>query len=227
MENKENRDNEPIIKLEHLTKVLSKKKILDDINQEFYGGKVYGIRGKNGSGKTMLMRSIAGLILPTDGHVVINGEIVSNKNAIPDSIGILLENPSFLAEYSGFKNLRLLADLNCDLSDSDIEELLVKVGLEDQMNKKYGEYSLGMKQRLGVAAAIMGEPQIVLLDEPINAIDGDGVAQICSVIHELRTPDHVIIVTCHDIEELEYLSDEIIKISEGKIIHETDEISTT
>lgn len=222
MENNENRDNQPIIKIEHLTKIINKKMILDDINQEFYGGKVYGIRGKNGSGKTMLMRSIAGLILPTKGQIIINGKIVTKKNAIPNSIGILLENPSFISEYSGYKNLRLLADLNCNLTNADIENLLDKVGLQDQMHKKYGEYSLGMKQRLGVAAAIMGEPQIVLLDEPINAIDGDGVEQIRNVIHELKTPDHVVIVTCHDIEELEYLSDEIIKISEGKIIHEAE-----
>lgn len=220
MENEKNRSDQPVIEIKNMTKILKGRKVLDEIDYDFYGGKIYGLRGKNGSGKTMLMRCIAGLVIPTSGEIIINGEKLSGKNSFPKSIGVLLENPSFLDEYSGLKNLRLLADLNCSLSDEQLEELMVKVGLDDQKNKKYSEYSLGMKQRLGVAAAIMGSPQIILLDEPINAIDGEGVEQIRQAIHGLRSPDRVIIVSCHDIEELEFLSDEIIKISEGKIQYE-------
>ena len=207
-----------ILKAEHIEKTIQGKRILCDIDLELKSGLVYGIVGRNGSGKTMLMRCIAGLIRPTQGEIRIKGKPLDKKHSIPPSIGLLLENPSFLGEYTGFRNLKLLADLKDGLSDRQIEELMIQVGLEEQMNKRYEAYSLGMKQRLGVAAAIMGSPDIILLDEPINAIDGDGVNQIRDVIRDLRAPGRAIIVSCHDLEEMQLLADEILVISEGRIV---------
>ena len=136
---------------------------------------------------------------------------------MPESIGILIENPSFLGEYSGFENLKMLASINLSLADEEIDELLEQVGLSEQRDKKFGKYSLGMKQRLGVAAAIMGNPEIILLDEPINAIDGEGVEQMRQVILGMRDEGRIIIVACHDKEEMELLADEIIVMVEGEV----------
>ena len=208
------------IEIQGLEKKIKGNLVLKDINLELTGGTIYGLQGKNGCGKTMLMRTIAGLILPTKGRVVINGKELHKDISIPESIGILIENPSFLADYSGFDNLKMLAMLQGNVSDEEIKELLVQVGLETAGKKKYGKYSLGMKQRLGVAAAIMGKPEIILLDEPINAIDGEGVEEIRKVIRSLCSDERIIIVACHDKEEMALLADEIIQMREGVIISE-------
>lgn len=199
-----------------LEKTIKKNTVLSNINLTLTGGKIYGIQGKNGCGKTMLMRCIAGLILPTKGEIYINDKILHRDMSIPESIGILIENPSFLPHYSGKQNLSLLAKLwNQNI---DIDALIAEVGLEENADKKFSAYSLGMKQRLGIAAAIMGKPDIILLDEPINAIDGDGVEEIRKVILDLKDENRIIMIACHDKEEMELLADEIIPMREGKIM---------
>ncbi|MCI8338394.1 MAG: ATP-binding cassette domain-containing protein [Lachnospiraceae bacterium] len=205
------------IEIHGLTKRMKGNEVLKGIDLQLEGGKIYGVQGKNGCGKTMLMRSIAGLILPTEGEIVINGKKLHRDISVPESIGILIENPSFLGEYSGFENLKMLASINLSLADEEIDELLERVGLSEQRDKKFGKYSLGMKQRLGVAAAIMGNPEIILLDEPINAIDGEGVEQMRQVILGMRDEGRIIIVACHDKEEMELLADEIIVMVEGEV----------
>ncbi len=205
------------IEIHGLTKRMKGNEVLKGIDLQLEGGKIYGVQGKNGCGKTMLMRSIAGLILPTEGEIVINGKKLHRDISVPESIGILIENPSFLGEYSGFENLKMLASINLSLADEEIDELLEQVGLSEQRDKKFGKYSLGMKQRLGVAAAIMGNPEIILLDEPINAIDGEGVEQMRQVILGMRDEGRIIIVACHDKEEMELLADEIIVMVEGEV----------
>lgn len=205
------------IEIHGLTKRIKGNEVLKGIDLQLEGGKIYGVQGKNGCGKTMLMRSIAGLILPTEGEIVINGKKLHRDISVPESIGILIENPSFLGEYSGFENLKMLASINLSLADEEIDELLEQVGLSEQRDKKFGKYSLGMKQRLGVAAAIMGNPEIILLDEPINAIDGEGVEQMRQVILGMRDEGRIIIVACHDKEEMELLADEIIVMVEGEV----------
>lgn len=206
------------IQLKHVSKRIKQDILLDDISLEFQGGKVYGLQGKNGSGKTMLMRAICGLITLSEGEIDINGDILHKDISFPESIGALLENPSFLNGYTGLENLKLLADIQGKIKEKELRECLTKVGLEADDKRVYRKYSLGMKQKLGIAAAVMGSPDIVILDEPINALDEAGVEKVREILRELKAKGSVIIVACHDREELNLLSDEIINISEGRII---------
>ncbi|MBQ8317707.1 MAG: ATP-binding cassette domain-containing protein [Lachnospiraceae bacterium] len=208
------------IEFDNVYKCIAGKPILKDINYKFFGGKIYGLRGKNGCGKTMLMRSIAGLMKPTNGRILINKKELYKDIEIPDSIGVLIENPAFLPEYSGFKNLKYLADIKNQITEEEIRCVLNKVGLDSNDKRIVRKYSLGMKQKLGIAAAIMEKPSIVLLDEPINALDESGVEKVKKCIMDLKEDNRIIIVACHDRDELNYLSDTIILMSEGKIIGE-------
>ena len=205
------------ISIEHVTKKIKDATILKDICLEMKGGTVYGLQGKNGSGKTMLMRAISGLIRPTSGRIVINGEQLHKNISIPRSIGLLLENPSLLPEYDASQNLKLLAKMQGGVPEEEIRQLIRDVGLDDAGHKKVEKYSLGMKQRLGIAAAILGSPDIILLDEPINAIDGEGVEEIRSLILSLKNEKRIIIVACHDKEEMNLLADEIVHLRDGRI----------
>ena len=205
------------ISIEHVTKKIKDATVLKDICLEMKGGTVYGLQGKNGSGKTMLMRAISGLIRPTSGRIVINGEQLHKNILIPRSIGLLLENPSLLPEYDASQNLKLLAKMQGGVPEDEIRQLIRDVGLEDAGHKKVEKYSLGMKQRLGIAAAILGSPDIILLDEPINAIDGEGVEEIRSLILSLKNEKRIIIVACHDKEEMNLLADEIVHLRDGRI----------
>lgn len=205
------------ISIEHVTKKIKNATVLKDICLEMKGGTVYGLQGKNGSGKTMLMRAISGLIRPTSGRIVINGEQLHKNISIPRSIGLLLENPSLLPEYDASQNLKLLAKMQGGVPEEEIRQLIRDVGLEDAGHKKVEKYSLGMKQRLGIAAAILGSPDIILLDEPINAIDGEGVEEIRILILSLKNEKRIIIVACHDKEEMNLLADEIVHLRDGRI----------
>lgn len=205
------------ISIEHVTKKIKDATVLKDICLEMKGGTVYGLQGKNGSGKTMLMRAISGLIRPTSGRIVINGEQLHKNISIPRSIGLLLENPSLLPEYDASQNLKLLAKMQGGVPEEEIRQLIRDVGLDDAGHKKVEKYSIGMKQRLGIAAAILGSPDIILLDEPINAIDGEGVEEIRSLILSLKNEKRIIIVACHDKEEMNLLADEIVHLRDGRI----------
>ena len=205
------------IKITDVNKTIKKAPILRDINLEFTGGKVYGLRGKNGSGKTMLMRAICGLITPDSGIIDIDGKILGKDISFPESIGVLIENPSFISNYTGFKNLKILASIQNRISDDEIRDAIRKVGLDPDDKRTFKKYSLGMKQRLGIAAAIMERPDIVILDEPINALDEAGAGLIKGLLDELKANGSLIIIACHDTEELNYLSDEIYEIYDGEI----------
>lgn len=208
------------IEVKNYTKMIKGSTVLDNVNVVFESGKIYGLKGKNGSGKTMLMRAISGLIRPSSGEVIIENETLGKDISFPRSIGILIENPAFLANETGFSNLRMLADLGEGVSNGDIEAVLLELGLNPKEKKSYKKYSLGMKQKLGIAAAVMEHPDIIILDEPINALDQDSVEIVKNMIIRERDRGAVIILACHDTEELEYLSDKIICIQDGKIISE-------
>ena len=201
--------------------LIKKAPILRDINLEFTGGKVYGLRGKNGSGKTMLMRAICGLITPDSGIIDIDGKILGKDISFPESIGVLIENPSFIGNYTGFKNLKVLASIQNRIGDEQIRKALEDIGLDPDDKRTYRKYSLGMKQKLGIAAAVMENPDIIILDEPINALDDVSVEKVHDILEEQKKRGAVIIIACHDKEELDQLSDEIIEISDGRIINKT------
>lgn len=205
------------IEIKNLTKIISKNTVLEDINIRMEYGKIYGLRGRNGSGKTMLMRAICGLINPTSGEVIINGESLGKDISFPRSIGALIENPGFISSYSGYKNLKILADIQGKVGNDRIREVLEIVGLDPADKKKFKKYSLGMKQKLGIAAAILEKPEIIVLDEPINALDESSVKIIRGILQKYSNEGALILVSCHDSEELEYLSDEIYVIEEGRI----------
>ena len=191
------------IKITDVNKTIKKAPILRDINLEFTGGKVYGLRGKNGSGKTMLMRAICGLITPDSGIIDIDGKILGKDISFPESIGVLIENPSFIGNYTGFKNLKVLASIQNRVSDEQIRKALNDIGLDPDDKRTYRKYSLGMKQKLGIAAAVMENPDIIILDEPINALDDVSVEKVHDILEEQKKRGAVIIIACHDKEELD------------------------
>ena len=206
-----------VVRLEDYCKSFKSAEVLKNINLTLESGKVIGLKGKNGSGKTMLMRAISGLILPTSGKVYINDKELGRHISFPPSIGILIENPSFISNYTGFKNLKIHASIQNRISDDEIRDAIRKVGLDPDDKRTFKKYSLGMKQRLGIAAAIMERPDIVILDEPINALDEAGAGLIKGLLDELKANGSLIIIACHDTEELNYLSDEIYEIYDGEI----------
>lgn len=208
------------LELKDISKDIKKVNILHDINFRMEGGKVYGLKGKNGCGKTMLMRTISGLIKPTTGVIDINGRILWRDMTFPDSIGVLIENPSFIDSYTGYDNLKMLADIKGIIGEEEICSALRKVGLDPEDKRKYRKYSLGMKQKLGIACAFMEHPDIVIMDEPINAIDEAGVKLVRKIMDELKNEGKIIIIACHDAEEMELLADVIYEMENGTIENE-------
>lgn len=212
------------IKISHVSKTIKNNPVIKDISMELQSGAVYGFKGINGSGKTMLMRLISGLIRPTHGEISMNGKILGKDISFPNSIGVFLENPAFLDAYSGFNNLKLLASIKSVASDEAIRNTLLRVGLDPDSNKKYKKYSLGMKQRLGIAAAIMEKPEIVILDEPTNSLDEDGVDLVKHIVRNEKERGALVIVSCHDEGILKGMSDEVFLLEQGRLIgHITEE----
>lgn len=206
------------IQIVGLNKKIKGSVILENITLNLKSGKIYGFKGKNGSGKTMLMRAITGLIIPDSGTIKINNKSLHKDISFSESIGVLIENPSFLPQYTGYKNLKILADLSGNISKDEIFAALERVGLDPNDKRTYRKYSLGMKQKLGIANAIMAEPDLIILDEPINALDEESVLMIKQTLLDMKAKNKLIIIACHDKEELEYLSDVIYEIKDGKIV---------
>ena len=207
-----------LIEVEGVSKNIGRRCVIDNISLKLESSKIWGFKGINGSGKTMLMRLIAGLIKPDKGRIIIDGKELWKDISFPDSIGILIENPAFLDGMTGFKNLKTLASIKNKINDNDIKKSLSDVGLDPDLSKKYKAYSLGMKQRLGIAAAIMERPEVILLDGPTNALDGEGIELVKALIERERNRGALVVVSCHDESIISELSDEIVYLSEGKII---------
>ena len=202
---------------ENVTKTIRGKTVLQGVTLSMEAGRVTGLRGINGSGKTMLLRLLAGLIHPTEGRITIDGKTLGTDMEFPPSMGLLIENPAFLGQYTGAENLEMLASLHQNVTKEDVRALLEKVGLAADGDTKYRKYSLGMKQRLGIAGAILGEPKLLLLDEPTNALDTKGVELLRSIIQEERRRGAAIVVACHDAAFLESVSDEIYCLENGQL----------
>lgn len=211
-----------MIELKNVSKRIKEKVVLDNICLVLKTGKTYGIKGINGSGKTMLMRAISGLIYPTSGEVLIEGKALGKEISFPESLGLLIENPVFLGSYTGRKNLEVLAALNDRAGKKEIDEALIKVGLAPEDKRKYKKYSLGMKQRLGIAAAIMENPQILLLDEPLNALDTEGIALFEKILEEEKRKEKLVVLSCHDDQKLKEYADVIVTMENGRVIRYGD-----
>lgn len=209
-----------MICLENITKRIKKNQVLDNISYTFEEGKVYGLYGINGSGKTMLLRAISGLIHMDSGKIMINGEVLGEKLSFPQNVGIVIENMQLLPECSAKRNLEMLSKIKKVADEEDIINALRRVGLDPNSDKKVKKFSLGMKQRLNIAQAIFEKQEIILLDEPTNALDEKGVKLIYNIIKEEKERGATIIISTHHKEDLKELCDVILKISAGKIIEE-------
>lgn len=205
------------LEVEEINKKIGVDDVLCEISLSMEKGKIYGLQGKNGCGKSMLMRVICGLILPTSGRIMIDGEELGKELSFPESIGVFIEKPGFLDAYSGFQNLSMLASIKKKIGGREIKQTLKRVGLEDVMHKKYKKYSLGMKQKLGIAAVIMEQPDIVILDEPANALDEKSEQRLWQIVKEEKERGALVIISCHTSEVLEEISDEIFKMDQGQI----------
>lgn len=207
-----------MIKIVNVTKKFGENKVLDDVNLIFEPGKIYGIQGKNGSGKTMLMRAISGLLSLNEGEVEVFGEVIGVDRDFPKSAGILIEHPGLLPEISGFENLKTVMSINKIVGDEEIKKAMSNFDLDPNSNLKVKKYSLGMKQKVGILMAILEKPQVVILDEPTNGLDEASVEKFKDMILYLKDDSRVIIVASHDREGLEEISDEIIKMELGRVI---------
>lgn len=205
------------IELKNVTKEFDKVEIIKNISLKFETGKIYGLYGRNGSGKSVLMKLICGFLIPTKGKVLINGKDFNAKNEYPDNLRTVIEKPSFFPELTGFENLKLLAKIQSKISDEEIIKALDLVNLIDEKDKKYSKYSLGMKQKLAIAQAIMEDPSILILDEPFNGIEEKSVEKITKFLKEEAKNGKTIIFSTHIKEDLENLADIIYKIDNGTI----------
>lgn len=205
------------VQCKSVTKIIKKNKVIDGISMELHSGLIYGLQGINGSGKTMLMRLISGLIYPTEGEVLINGKRLGKEITFPDSLGLLLENPSFLENYTGLQNLCQLASIKRLVTEEHIRSVIQEVGLNPDDPKKYKKYSLGMKQRIGIAAAYMENPDIVIMDEPTNALDASGIELVKQILQKQKQRGALVIISCHDLSILRGMSDEIFLLRDGHI----------
>lgn len=206
-----------IIEVKNLTKIIRKKSVLHDIDVVFEGGNIYGLYGRNGCGKTMLLRAISGLIYPTEGQVIIDGKELHKEMDFPEDIGIIIENVELLAQYDAYTNLKLLADIRGKIGELEIKKMIEKVGLDPTSRKKVGTFSLGMKQKLAIAQAMMENPQILLLDEPTNGLDEESVCMIRKLLLEAKERGAVILLASHNKEDLNILADYIVKMKDGTI----------
>ena len=208
------------IEVRNVTKKIGKTTILDSINLQLDRGKIYGLKGKNGSGKTMLIKAICGFIRPSQGEIRVDGMTLGRNQEFPKSVGVLIENPGFIENYSGYKNLKLLADIKGEIGENEIRSVMEELGLDPDEKKRVKKYSLGMKQKLGIAAAIMEHPKLILLDEPTNALDTESVKRFNNLLQKEKEKKAVILIASHDIEELEKIADQIFVIENGRIIGE-------
>lgn len=206
-----------MIEVHDLSKKLKKNNVLQNITYTFEKGRIYGLVGKNGSGKTMLLRAIAGLIIPTEGSVTINEKVLHKDISFPPSIGIIIENLELLPQFDAETNLKILAAIKKTASLEDIQHAIKRLELDRFGTLKVRKYSLGMKQRLNIAQAIFEKPEIILLDEPTNAIDEKGVERVLDILKEERERGATIIIATHNKEDVFPICDEVIEISNGRL----------
>ena len=206
------------VEIKNLTKRYGEAEVLSNINMKLESGKIYGLVGRNGSGKTMLMKHILGFVKATQGTILINGKVVGENDDMQENIGAIIENPGFLPEYSGFTNLKLLAMIQGKIKDEQIKDAIRLVGLDPESKKAVGKYSLGMRQRLGLAQALMENPDILLLDEPLSGLDNDGVQEMWKLFLKQKEDGKLIVLASHSKEDIGTPCDEIFRFDKGKMV---------
>lgn len=192
--------------------------ILKHVSTQFDRGKTHGIIGKNGSGKTVFLKLACGLLYPKSGKILVDGEQLGRDIDFPRSMGIIIEAPGFLSYHSGYRNLSYLASLRQKVGKKEVCDTMRKVGLNPDDRKVVGKYSLGMKQRLGIAQAIMENPSLLILDEPMNGLDKKGVEDIRSLLQELKAENKTIFLASHIKDDIELLCDTIYQIDDGELL---------
>ncbi len=201
----------------HVTKKFGDDTVLCDIHITMKKGKVYGISGNNGSGKTVLMKCICGFLPVTTGKIRVGEKVIGTEIDFPESIGVIIETPGFLTNLTGMRNLEILAGLRGNISKNEIRSAIRKAGLDPDLKKSVAKYSLGMRQRLGIAQAIMEDPEFLILDEPFNGLDKHGVADIRDLILELKKQGKTILLASHNSEDIRILCDKVFEMDGGRI----------
>ena len=204
-----------IISIENVSLTIGNAQILRDISVQFEEGRIHGIVGRNGSGKTMLMKCICGFIRPTAGRIIVAGNQVGRDVDFPPDLGLLIETPGFVPYYSGLKNLELLAAINRRASKERLNSCMEQLGLGNAKDKRVSKYSMGMRQRLGIAQAVMENPRLLILDEPLNGLDEQGVEDIRALLLELRGQGKTILLSSHNREDIDLLCDSVCKMAGG------------
>lgn len=206
-----------MIEVNDLSLTLQKTEILKDITARFEKGKIHGLIGRNGSGKTMLMKCILGFVRPTSGSVKVGGKRIGKDCDFPESVGIIIETPGFIPYYSGYRNLKLLADLNHKIGAEQIRQTMKQVGLDPDSKRHVRKYSLGMRQRLGLAQAIMEDPELLVLDEPMNGLDKEGVEDMRNYLLALKEQGKTILIASHSAEDISVLCDTVSEMDKGRL----------
>lgn len=209
---------ETCIEVQNVVKRFRDQVVLKNVSISFEKGKIYGIVGRNGSGKTVLFKCICGLMHPEEGVILVNGKRVGRDVDMPEDIGAIIEAPGFLPNYSGYKNLRFLANIRRKIGKEEILNVLKTVGLDPESRKHVGKYSLGMRQRLGIAQAIMEDPEILILDEPMNGLDNAGVQDIRALLLELKAQGKTILLASHNHEDIAALCDTVHEMDGGVLL---------
>lgn len=221
---KEKRLHDDKIELIHVTKKFGQELVLKEVNLTLEQGRVYGIVGNNGSGKTVLMKCICGFLIPTTGLIQVFGSGIGQDVDFPESLGVIIETPGFLTNLTGRKNLEILAGMRGKIGPAEIQQVLEKVGLDPALKKPVANYSLGMRQRLGIAQAIMEDPKLLILDEPFNGLDKHGVGEIRKLLLELKEEGKTILLASHNEEDIRILCDEVYEMDGGVLRKCEDEI---
>lgn len=204
-----------MISVEHVSLTIGTAQILRDVSARFEEGQIHGIVGRNGSGKTMLMKCICGFIRPDSGKILLDRKQVGRDVDFPPDLGLLIETPGFVPYYSGLKNLELLAAINRRASKERLNVCMEQLGLGNAKDKRVSKYSMGMRQRLGIAQAIMEDPQLLILDEPLNGLDEQGVEDIRALLLELKGQGKTILLSSHNREDIDLLCDSVCKMAGG------------
>lgn len=212
------------IELIHVTKKFGQELVLKEVNLTLEQGRVYGIVGNNGSGKTVLMKCICGFLIPTTGLIRVFGSSIGQDVDFPESLGVIIETPGFLTNLTGRKNLEILAGMRQKIGPAEVLQVLEKVGLDPALKKPVANYSLGMRQRLGIAQAIMEDPKLLILDEPFNGLDKHGVGEIRKLLLELKEEGKTILLASHNEEDIRILCDEVYEMDGGVLRKCEDEI---